>query len=343
MEGRKERGRGYLGGVTVRKIVVSVNQITIDCRIVLIHNGAMHLRSPLAAPIFVFVIATLSLQGQAPVRESSWDSRADLPGIDLSALSGSEKEAALKMMREMGCTCSCNMKIAQCRVEDPNCGYSKGIATLIVRGFSEGKSPDEVARMVASSPLGKLRPQPKLLEDPVQIPVAGSPVKGPETAPVVLVEFSDFECPYCAKATGEIRQIMAAYPKDIRLIYKQFPLSMHPHAGLAAVASLAAQEQGKFWELHDLMFSHYRELSLAHIQAWAQDLGMDTMKFAAALDNPKYKAEVEKDTQDGEFAGVNGTPAIFINGKHFNGPIALAALKPILDEEIKNSHPASRQ
>jgi len=303
----------------------------------------MHLRSPLAAPILSLVLASFSLYAQAPLRNApSWEERADLPGIDLSALSEAQRNAALKMMRDLGCTCGCNMKIAQCRVEDPNCGYSKGIATLIVRGFSEGKSPEEVAKLVASSPLGKPRPQPKLLEDPVRIPVAGSPSQGPETAKVVLVEFSDFECPYCAKATSEIKQIMAAYPNDIRLIYKQFPLSMHPHAGLASLASLAAQEQGRFWPLHDQMFGHYRELSSEHILAWAQELGMDMPKFKASLENPKYRTVVEKDMEDGQFAGVNGTPAIFINGKHFNGPIALSVLKPILDDEIKNSHAASR-
>jgi protein-disulfide isomerase len=302
----------------------------------------MHQRSPFAAPILALFLAGFSLHAQAPLRAPTWQERMDLPGIDLSPLTVPQREAALKMMHDVGCTCGCNMKIAQCRVEDPNCGYSKGIATLIIRSFKEGKSPEEVAKIVAGSPLGKPRPQPKLLEDPVQIPTAGSPVKGPETARVVLVEFSDFECPYCAKATGEIRQIMAAYPKDLRLVYKQFPLSMHPHAGLASLASLAAQEQGKFWELHDQMFNHYRELSREHILAWAQELGMDMPKFTAAMDNPKYRTEIEKDMEDGQFAGVNGTPALYINGKHFNGPIALAVLKPILDDEIKNSHAASR-
>jgi protein-disulfide isomerase len=296
----------------------------------------MHSRSPLAAPIFALLLATIPMHAQAPIR-------ADLPGVDLSTLTAPQKEAALKLMNEMGCTCGCAMKIAQCRVEDPNCGYSKGIAAIVVKGFSAGKSPDEVVKLVAASPLGKPRPEPKLLEDPVQIAIAGSPARGPETAPVVMVEFSDFECPYCAKATGEIRQIMAVYPNQIRLVYKQFPLSMHPHAGLASLASLAAEEQGKFWEMHDLMFSHFRELSMDHILAWAQQLGLDMPKFKAALENPKYKAEVDKDLQDGEFVGVNGTPAIFINGKHFNGPIDLAQLKPILDNEIKTAHPASRQ
>ena len=123
-------------------------------------------------------------------------------------------------------------------------------------------------------------------------------------------------------------------------MYKQFPLSMHPHAGLAALASLAAQEQGKFWEMHDQMFAHYRQLSRENLAAWAQQLGMDMEKFNAALDSPKNKGAVQKDMKDGVFAGVSGTPSIYVNGKHFNGSIALAALKPILEDELK--HPVSR-
>jgi protein-disulfide isomerase len=293
--------------------------------------------------LMLTLVTFAGLNAQAPVRAPEWQNQSDLPGVDLSGLPAAQKQAALKMLRERGCTCGCNMKLAQCRVEDPNCGYSKGLATLIVKGFGEGKTADEVAKMVAASPLGKPRPEPKILDDAVKIPTAGAPAQGPETARVVFVEFSDFECPYCAKAAGEIRRIVAAYPKDIRLIYKQFPLSMHPHAQFAAVASLAAAEQGKFWEMHDKMFGNFRQLSREHILAWAQELGLDMPKFTAALDSPKYKATVDKDLEDGEFAGVNGTPALFINGKHFNGPIDLGTLKPILEEEMKGSHPASRQ
>lgn len=243
-----------------------------------------------------------SLRAQAPLA-NSWLERVDLPGLDFSSLSAAQKDAALKMMREMDCTCNCSMKVAQCRVEDPNCGYSKGIGMVIIKGFAAGKSREEVLQLVAASPLGHPRPEPKILEDPVDIPVAGAPERGPDTARIVMVEFSDFECPYCAKATGEIRQIMAAYPKDVRLVYKQFPLSMHPHANLAALASLAAQEQGKFWELHDKMFGNFRQLSREHILAWAQELGLDMPKFTAAMDSPKNQAIVDKDLSEGESAG----------------------------------------
>jgi protein-disulfide isomerase len=185
--------------------------------------------------------------------------------------------------------------------------------------------------------------RPKLLEDPVKIAVAGAPVKGPESARITLVEFSDFECPYCSAAAPKVDAIMAAYPKDIKLIYKQFPLSMHPHAEMAAEASLAAREQGKFWEMYELLFKNYRQLSHARILEIAKSLGLDMNKFQAELDSGKYKKEVEKDIADGDAANVYGTPAFYINGKQYNGELSLAALKPIFAKELQGEKTVARK
>jgi protein-disulfide isomerase len=149
------------------------------------------------------------------------------------------------------------------------------------------------------------------------------------------VEFSDFECPFCSLAEKQVDILMAAYPKDVKLIYKQFPLSMHPHAELAAEASLAAREQGKFWEMYEVLFKNYRQLSRNSIVAMAKALGLDMDKFNADLDSGKYKAVVAKDLADGEAAGVYGTPSFYINGKQYNGEVTLAALKPIFAAELK--------
>jgi len=121
----------------------------------------------------------------------------------------------------------------------------------------------------------------------------------------------------------------------VKLIYKQFPLSMHPHAELAAEASLAAREQGKFWEMYDVLFKNFRTLSRNSILAMAKGIGLDMDKFKSDLDSGKFKAVVDKDLADGEAAGVYGTPAFYINGKQYNGEVTLAALKPILAAELK--------
>jgi protein-disulfide isomerase len=225
------------------------------------------------------------------------------------------------------------MTLAECRVKDPNCAYSKALSGMVVKGVHEGRTREEIVKSLADSKIA--RKAPKLLEDPVQIPVAGAPVQGPDTARITVVEFSDFECPYCSRAIADVKAILDAYPKDVKLVYKQFPLSMHAHARLAAAASLAAQAQGKFWPMHDKLFAHYRELSRENILAWAAELGLDARKLAADLDSNRFNPAIEKDLADGAAAGVEGTPAFFINGRLYRGPFTLATIKPIIVDELK--------
>jgi protein-disulfide isomerase len=220
-------------------------------------------------------------------------------------------------------------------MKDTNCGYSRGLAKIAIQGVKDGKSLVEISKLMDASPKAH---RPKTLEAAVTIPVLGSPVCGPADARITLVEFSDFECPFCSAAVKQVDTVMAAYPKDVKLIYKQFPLSMHPHAQLAAEASLAAREQGKFWEMYDVMFKNYRTLSRENIMLWAKQLGLDMNKFTTEIDSHKYKAEVKKDIEDGEAANVYGTPAFYINGKQYNGEVSVAALKPILATELKGEN-----
>ena len=164
----------------------------------------------------------------------------------------------LKILREEDCSCQCGMKTAECIMKDPNCSYSRAMAKIAIQGVKDGKSLIEISKLMDASPKAH---RPKLLEAPGDIAVDGAPVRGPADARITLVEFSDFECPFCSAAVKQVDIVMAAYPKDVKLIYKQFPLSMHPHAELAAEASLAAREQGKFWEMYDVLFKNFRRLS----------------------------------------------------------------------------------
>ena len=286
---------------------------------------------PSATLICLLTVATV-LKAQVPKAPDNWQSIDELPRIDMTGLTPVQKRAVLKLIREQDCSCQCGLKTAECLLADPNCSYSKTLGVIAVKGVKDGKSLLEISKLMDASPKSR---RPKLLEDPVTIPVNGAPVLGPADARITLVEFSDFECPYCSLAVKQVNAIMAAYPKDVKLIYKQFPLSMHPHAPLAAAASLAAKDQGKFWQMHDLLFANYRKLTRENMLVWAKEIGLDVEKFQADLDSGKYKKVVEKDTTDGETAGVYGTPAFFINGKLYNGPIELAGLKPILDAELK--------
>ena len=278
------------------------------------------------------LVAALTLAAQTPKAAESWEKAETLGNVDLSSLTAVQKKAVLKLLREEDCSCQCGMKTAECIVKDPNCSYSRALAKIAIQGVKDGKTLVEISKLMDASPKAH---RPKVLEDPVSIPVAGSPVRGAADARITLIEFSDFECPYCALAVKQVRALMAAYPKDIRLFYKQFPLSMHPHAQLAAEAALAANEQGKFWEMHDIMFSNFRKLSRENLLVWAEQIGLDVNKFKADLDSEKFAAVIKKDTSDGDTAGVYGTPAFFINGKLYNGPMTIEAVKPILEAELK--------
>jgi protein-disulfide isomerase len=277
----------------------------------------------------LFTALTLGAQTPSP---DAWKTSETLGNIDLSELTPVQKKAVLKMAREQDCSCQCGMKTAECIMKDQNCSYSRTIAKIAIQGVKDGKSLIEISKLMDASPKAH---RPKILEAPVSIAVDGAPVRGPADARITLVEFSDFECPFCSAAVKQVDTLMAAYPKDVKLIYKQFPLSMHPHAELAAEASLAARDQGKFWEMYELLFKNYRQLSQNSIFAMAKDLGLDMDKFKADLASGKYKSVVEKDLADGEAAGVYGTPSFYINGKQYNGEVTLAALKPILAAELK--------
>ena len=252
--------------------------------------------------------------------------------VDLSGLTAVQKKAVLKLLHEEDCSCQCGLKTADCIVQDPSCSYSRALAGIAIKGVKDGKALLEISKLMDASPKAH---RPKVLEDPVNVPFLGAPSLGPPDARITLVEFSDFECPYCALAVKQVKALMAAYPKDIRLFYKQFPLSMHPHAQLAAEAALAANEQGKFWEMHDLLFGNFRKLSRENMLVWAQQIGLDVNKFKADLDSQKFASVIKKDTSDGDASGVYGTPAFFINGKLYNGPMTLEAMKPILEAELK--------
>ena len=280
------------------------------------------------------IAAGLTLVAVAVLFAQDWKTATSLPKIDLGSLTPAQKALALKILREQGCSCGCNMKLAECRVVDPGCAYSKGLATAIVDAVAQGKNEAQAIAAANNSEWSHLQ-EPKLLSDPVKIPVSQDPSRGPENAPVTLVEFSDFQCPYCAEAVPQIDALVKAYPTQVRLIFKQYPLEIHPQADLAAAAAIAAQKQGKFWPMHDAMFASHGNLSRDNIVALAQKNGLDVQRFETDLDSTNVREAVVRDVQDGDHAGVEGTPTIFINGQKYNGPILLPNLKQILEAALK--------
>jgi protein-disulfide isomerase len=281
------------------------------------------------------LVAALVTFGQQPAQSViNWETSTELPGVDTKGLTPQQVKTALGVLREEGCTCGCQMKVAECRIKDPACSYSRTISALAVKEVRAGKDAKQARAAIAAA---NIAPKPpRVLEDPVTINVNGAPVKGSPDAKITIVEFSDFQCPYCSVAVGHVNAVLEMYPKDVKLIFKQFPLDTHPQAHLAAQASLAANGQGKFWPMHDKLFANPRKITRDNILLWAKEIGLDMNRFTADLTSGKYKAAVDKDFAEGEQLGVGGTPTFFLNGKKYNGSLEPSHVKPVLDAELKS-------
>lgn len=161
-------------------------------------------------------------------------------------------------------------------------------------------------------------------------------VRGDFNAPITLVEFSDFECPFCAKHAPTIAKILADYPGKVRLVYKYFPLSFHPNSQKAAESAECAGEQGKFWEMHDKLFAEQPNgFSTDKFKQWAKELGLDTTKFNSCVDSDKYAAKIKSDMDEGSAKGVNGTPATFVNGTLVSGAVPYTTFQTQIDALLK--------
>jgi protein-disulfide isomerase len=173
------------------------------------------------------------------------------------------------------------------------------------------------------------------LEAPrITVADGGRPARGPAGAPIQIVEFSDFQCPFCLRAHPTILQVLSTYGDKVRLVYRHFPLPNHPNAKPAAEASACAAEQDKFWQYHDRLFENQTRLTEAELKQHATAVGLDTEKFNACVDSHKFASVVEEDMDAGEAAGVSGTPAFFINGRVLSGAQPFEAFKRIIDEEL---------
>jgi len=174
-----------------------------------------------------------------------------------------------------------------------------------------------------------------MLDPPRQIvAAAGRPSKGPANAPIELIEFSDFQCPYCLQSFPTVTRLLSAYGDRIHFVYRHYPLPNHPNARPAAEAAQCAAEQGKFWPYHDQLFGNPSRLADADLKQHASQLGLDRAQFDACVDSRKHRAAVEADIQAGGEAGVNGTPAFFINGRLLSGAQPFEAFKQVIDEEL---------
>jgi protein-disulfide isomerase len=156
--------------------------------------------------------------------------------------------------------------------------------------------------------------------------------QGPADAPVTLLEYGDYECPYCGRAYPVVKEIQKRMGDRLRFVFRNFPLNtIHQHAGVAAQAAEAAGAQGKFWEMHDILYEHQDELANNDIARYALRVGVEVYQLEADLTAEKYAKRVRDDFRGGVRSGVNGTPTFFINGSRYNGEHTLEAMLPALE------------
>lgn len=202
--------------------------------------------------------------------------------------------------------------------------------------FLKKKKEGELRQTLIASLRGKAGVEIKL--EPLKFEVsvdAEDPRKGKVDAPVQIVTFSDFQCPYCSKVLPTLKQIEETYGEKVSVVFRDFPLPMHPDAPRAGEAAQCANDQGKFWEMHDKLFQNQQALKDDDLKKYGAELGLDTAKYEECLTTNKYKAEVDADKGAGEAVGVSGTPAFFVNGRFLNGALPFEQFKEAIDAELK--------
>jgi protein-disulfide isomerase len=274
-----------------------------------------------------------------------WLKAADLvgvAGVNLDGLTDAQKATALQALNERDCECGCGMgSVALCAKKDPNCPRSPKMAKQAVDMARGGKSLADILAYIDGE-----NPKPQAPSQAAAAPQAGarkvsipahSPRKGPKNAKVTIVEFSDFQCPFCARVVPTLEEILQKYPKDVALVFVNQPLSFHAQARDAAKAFLAAQRQGKGWQMHDKLFANTQALMLPDLERYAQELGLNIPKFKKDMADPATEKMVADDQTLAGSVGANGTPTFFINGRELSGAQPFPAFQAIIDEEIKKA------
>lgn len=267
---------------------------------------------------------------------------SQIKDIDFTGLSDAQKAFALKVMNEHLCNCGCQHTIAACRAQEGrSCRRCLIFARTIVDAIREGKEEAEVVQILVDKSESFL--QVRLPDDAgvvYDIDTSFNPVRGIDDAPISIVEFSDFQCPFCAEMQETLERILEAFPKDVRLVFKQHPLNIHQYGREAARASLAAFSQGKFWQMHDKLFQNFNAINPENISRWAREIGLDTTEFEEAIRTGRYEGTIQKDLADAAAAKVMGTPTLFINGKRVRDR-TFESLKKMILEELANLRTSS--
>ncbi len=245
----------------------------------------------------------------APVK--SKEPIESLPQVDISALDDFSRGIWVDMVNELLSPCGDPVSVARCVAENRKCKRCVPAARYVARLVDEGYSRDEIRDIY------RVR-----YDDDTKVKLShkGSPLRGSPMAPVTIYEFSDFQCPHCRMAAPFLKKLVDDSNGKVKLVFKQYPLPGHPKAREAAKAALAADRQGKFWEMHDLIFKNQAKLEMVNFESYAKELGLDLERFRADVKSKEVEAKIEADRAEGKRIGVDSTPSIYVNDRRFIFP-----------------------
>lgn len=249
---------------------------------------------------------------EAKPAPSSKEPIRSLPEVDTSSLDDFAKGIWTDMVNELLSPCGEPVTVARCISEKRKCKRCVPAARYVARLVNEGYSRDEI-RDIYRVRYGE---DTKIDE----LAIDDSPLRGSPMAPVTIYEFSDFQCPHCKLAAPELKKVVEESDGKAKLVFKHYPLPMHPKAREAAKAAVAADKQGKFWEMHDLLFENQAELQRANFDDYAKKIGLDMKRFKADMQSKETESKIEADIAQGRAAGVDSTPTIYVNDRRFVFP-----------------------
>lgn len=234
-----------------------------------------------------------------------------LPQIDVSALDGFSQGIWIDMVNELLSPCGDPVSVARCVAENRKCKRCVPAARYVARLVDDGYSRDEIREIYGV----------RYDEDTkVKLSLKGSPLRGSPMARVTIYEFSDFQCPHCRMVVPYLKQIVDNSNGKVKLVFKQYPLAGHSKAREAAKAAIAADRQGKFWEMHDLIFKNQDKLQIANFEDYAKELGLDLERFRVDVKSKEVEAKIDADRAEGKKAGVDSTPSIYVNDRRYVFP-----------------------
>jgi len=262
-------------------------------------------------------VEDVELEGRPPPIE-------DLEAIDTSIFTDGEKRQWVRLINDLLSPCGEPISVARCVQDERSCDRCVPAATYIGRLVAEGHDRSEIRDHYRN----------RYDEDRLhEIDTEGAPIRGALMgADVTIVEFSDFECPFCRQAHPQLGRVAREHSDRVAFAFKHYPLSMHEYARNAARAAIAAQKQGKFWEMHDLLFENQHSLAPSDLEEYARQLGLDMERFRADMESEETEALIERNRSEGRELGVDGTPRIFVNGRPFSEPVE--ALDTYVREEL---------